>query len=296
MSGESRPGAGVATFRISSDEESMQVSTTNRATLALAALLATLVVEMSTAQPQETRIPVGHWQSSGAGTYTNFAVTGARLYLNIDVSADGRFRGVWGKYFCTSGSGVSVYGIPIFNCNVTERMRVTGQFGPGREGAIELEQLGRSAFTWSMIAPDQLAIDLPKHWRGDSAILYEARLTPDGRLRPSAPSAASAAGDDPLLSGNMLFREFRKDEVAALRKYSGKTLVLEGRRGAVFPLSDGGVSVHVPDGFTSRALVLLFRAREQIRGLEEGSKFRFQCTVKDFEFQYVHLDNCSILP
>jgi hypothetical protein len=117
MSGESRPGAGVATSRIGSDEESMRVTTTKTATLALAALLATpVVVETSTAQAQETRIPAGHWQSSGAGTYTNFAVTGARLYLNIDVSEDGRFRGVWGEYFCTSGSGVSVYGIPIFNC------------------------------------------------------------------------------------------------------------------------------------------------------------------------------------
>jgi hypothetical protein len=275
----------------------MQVTITKKAMLALAAILAAPVIETSTAQAQETRIPVGHWQSSGSGTYTNLAVTGARLYLNIDVSADGRFRGVWGEYFCTSGSGVTVYGqyFPSFNCSVTRRMRLTGQFGPGRAGAIDLEQLGRSAFTWSMIAPDQLAIDLPKHWRGDSAVLYEARLTPDGRLRPSAPGAASASGDEPLLSGNALFREFRKDEVGALRKYAGKTLVLEGRRGAVFPLSDGGVSVHVPDGFTSRALGLFFRDREQIRGLEEGAKFRFQCTVKDFEYQYVHLDNCSIL-
>jgi hypothetical protein len=266
-----------------------------KATLALVALLVAPVVDMRTAQAQQTRTPVGHWESSGAGTYTNFAVTGARLYLNIDVSADGRFRGVWGEYFCTSGSGASVYGIPIFNCSVTRRMRVSGQFGSGREGAIDLEQLGRSAFTWSMTAPDQLAIDLPKHWQGDSAVLYEARLTPDGRLRPSATDTASAPADDPLLSGDALFREFRKDEAAALRKYAGRTLVLEGRRGAVFPLSDGGVSVHVPDGFTSRALVLVFRDRGQIRGLEEGSKFRFQCTVKDFEYQYVQLENCSIL-
>jgi hypothetical protein len=34
---------------------------------------------------------------------------------------------------------------------------------------------------------------------------------------------------------------------------------------------------------------------EQIRGLEEGARFRFQCTVRDFEYQYVRLEDCSIL-
>ena len=37
----------------------------------------------------------------------------------------------------------------------------------------------------------------------------------------------------PLLSANALYREFNQDSKAALERYAGKTLVLEGRRGTL---------------------------------------------------------------
>jgi hypothetical protein len=48
-----------------------------------------------------------------------------------------------------------------------------------------LEQLGRSTFTWTAALADELAIDLPKTWQGDEAILHRARMTRDGKPKPA---------------------------------------------------------------------------------------------------------------
>jgi hypothetical protein len=170
---------------------------------------------------------------------------------------------------------------------------VSGRFGPGRQGVIDLVRLGRSAFSWAAPAVDELVIDLPKNWRGD-AILYRARLTRDGKGKPVTPTPP--AGDaGPLLSANALYREFNQDSNAALGRYAGKTLVLEGRRGTLIPLSDGGAAIHIADGFTSRALVLVFRNLREVSGIGEGAQFGFRCTVESFDYQYVHLEGCSIV-
>ncbi|UVT21595.1 MAG: hypothetical protein H8K03_06745 [Nitrospira sp.] len=62
-----------------------------------------------------------------------------------------------------------------------------------------------------------------------------------------------------------------------------------------FELSDGGVAVHIADGFTSRALVLYFPNLKDIEGISEGELFRFRCIVTSFEYEYVHLESCSIV-
>ncbi len=80
-----------------------------------------------------------------------------------------------------------------------------------------------------------------------------------------------------------------------MARHGGKTLVLEGRRGELIALSDGGAAVHVADGFQSRALVLYFRSQKEASGIAEGAVFRFRCTVKDFAYQYVQLENCSVV-
>ena len=57
------------------------------------------------ASAQEPAFPVGTWQSATSETYTNPlhpVLTGAELYLKIDVSNDGSFRGEWGEYFCSA--------------------------------------------------------------------------------------------------------------------------------------------------------------------------------------------------
>jgi hypothetical protein len=216
------------------------------------------------------------------------------LYLNIEVAKDGSFRGEWREYSC-SGASVGAFGITTFPCRFSgQSERVSGRFGPGRQGVIDLGRLGRSAFSWAAPAVDELAIDLPKNWQGDDAILWRARLTRDAKGKP-ATTTPSPGDAGPLLSANALYREFNQDSKAALGRYAGKTLVLEGRRGTLIELSDGGAAIHIADGFTSRALVLVFADLREVSGISEGAQFRFTCTVESFDYLYVHMEDCSIV-
>ena len=258
-------------------------------------VVASIASEVGT-RAQAPALPIGNWQSAANETITwalHPALSGGELFLKIDVSNDGSFRGEWGEYFC-SGVSPGAFGISTFPCRFSGKSApVSGRFGPGRQGVIDLGRLGRSAFSWAAPAVDELVIDLPKNWRGD-AILYRARLTRDGKGKPVTPTPP--AGDaGPLLSANALYREFNQDSNAALGRYAGKTLVLEGRRGTLIPLSDGGAAIHIADGFTSRALVLSFRDLREVSGISEGAQFGFRCTVESFDYLYVHLENCSIV-
>ena len=260
------------------------------------ALFAACVAAAVGAAAQEPAVPLGNWQSATSETYTNPlhpVLTGAELYLEIDVSKDGSFRGEWREYSC-SGASVGAFGITTFPCRFAgQSERVSGRFGSGRQGVIDLGRLGRSAFSWTAPAVDELAIDLPKDWQGD-AILYRARLTRDGKRRPA--TATPPPGDaGPLLSANALYREFNKDATSALGRHAGKRLVLEGRRGTLIPLSDGGAAIHIADGFTSRALVLVFADLREVNGISEGEQFRFTCTVESFDYLYVHMKDCSVV-
>ncbi len=253
---------------------------------------------------QEPAIPAGHWESVASETYSTAlhpVPSGAEFYLEIDVAADGSFRGEWGEYSC-SGMSLGAYGFATFPCRFSgSRATASGRFGPDGQGVIELGRLGRSGFSWTQPASGELAIDLPKGWRGD-AVLWRARLTRDGKGKPAGAAASTGAsgapaGDaGPLLSANALYREFIKSESAALARHAGRTLVLEGRRGTLIELSDGGAAIHIADGFTSRALVLFFNDLRQVRGISEGQQFRFQCRVDSFDYLYVHLENCSLVP
>jgi hypothetical protein len=265
------------------------ISIPRRCTAAI--LAATLAI--ATGVAQETQLPSGKWQSAASATYTNPSLTGSRLYLDIDVAADGSFLGVWGQYHCTAYPGA--YGINVYSCSRIGSNRVSGRLGQNRVGTIDLEQLGRSTFTWATPRAGELELDLPKQWRGSDAILYQARLTRDGRVKP-ADAAEPPRDEGPLLSAVVLYREFKTDSKAALERHGSKTLVLEGRRGTLIPLSNGGAAVHVPDGFTSRALVLSFPDLKEVSQIAEGARFRFRCTVTSFDYQYLHMEHCSIVP
>ena len=247
---------------------------------------------------QEPAAPRGNWASVAGDTYYTAlhpVVTGAEFYLKIDVSNDGSFRGEWGEYYC-SGASLGAYGFASFPCRLSGTAApVSGRFGPGRQGVIDLGKLGRSTFIWSTPAADDVMIELPKDWRGD-AVLWRARLTRDGKGKPTNATSPSATADEgPLLSANVLYREFNKDSKAALARHAGKTLVLEGRRGTLIELSDGGAAIHIADGFTSRALVLVFNDLREVSGIGQGAQFRFRCTVESFDYLYVHLEDCSIV-
>ena len=71
---------------------------------------------------QEPAFPVGNWQSVTNETYTSPlhpVLTGAELYLKIDVSNDGSFRGEWREYSCFGSVGE--FGTP------TSRVALTGK-------------------------------------------------------------------------------------------------------------------------------------------------------------------------
>ena len=256
--------------------------------------LAILAVTLApaTGVAQEAQLPSGNWQSSASATYTNPALTGSRLYLNIDVAKDGSFTGVWGQYSCSGYPGA--YGISIHSCSRVGSNRVSGRFGPHRKGTIDLDQLGRSAFTWAAPSAGELELDLPKNWRGSDAVLYQARLTRDGKGTPAA-AAEPSRDEGPLLSAVVLYREFKENSKSALERHRGKTLVLEGRRGTLIPLSDGGAAIHVGDGLTTRALVLSFPDVTEVKTIGEGARFRFRCTVSSFDYQYLHMESCAIV-
>ena len=264
---------------------------------ALMTLLAVSIAAAAGAVAQEPAVPVGHWQSVTSETYTSALhpiLTGGEMYLKIDVSNDGSFRGEWGEYFCSGGS-LGAYGYITFPCRLSGKgAPVSGRFGPGRQGVIDLGQRGRSAFNWTAPAAGELAIDLPKNWQGADAVLYRARMTRDGKSK-SAAAAAPAPDAGPLLSAVALYREFKQDEKGALKRHAGRRLVLEGRRGTLIELSAGGAAIHIADGFTSRALVLVFGDLREVSGISEGAPFRFTCTVESFDYLYVHLEDCSIV-
>jgi hypothetical protein len=257
--------------------------------------LALVVAAAGSPVAQEPVVPSGNWQSATGDTYTNAlhpVLTGAEFYLSITVSPDGTFRGEWREYSC-SGAAVGAFGITTFPCRSRGTGEVvSGRFGPSRQGVIDFGRLGRGAFTWSLSVAEELAIELPKNWQGD-AILYRARMTRDGKPRPPAVPSPGADGDA-LLSANALYREFNTDSRRALERHAGRTLVLEGRRGTLIPLSDGGAAIHIADGFTSRALVLVFANLKEVSGIAEGTRFSFRCRVDSFDYQYVHLNDCII--
>ena len=233
----------------------------------------------------------GKWQSASNDTFTSTlhpVVTRAEFYLNVDIANDGSFRGEWGEYMCVPSIGA--FGYNTFACRSRGGGRVSGTLGTNGQGAIELEKLGRSAFNWTMPSVNELAIDLPRNWHSSEAGFHRARMTRDGKPRPAAPNL----DEGPLLSAPALYRDFLKDERTTLARYKGKTVVLEGHRGTVIQMG-GGAAIHVPDGYQPRALVLMFRNLNEVSGISEGATFRFRCTVDDWAYRYVHLDNCSIL-
>ena len=108
-------------------------------------------------------------------------------------------------------------------------------------------------------------------------------------------SPATAPKGGRALSAVAMYREFKENENAALRKYGGTTQVFEGIRGTRIDTSFGTVAIHIPDGYTARALVLSFSDPQQLDGIEQGVNFRFKCTVEKFDYQYVHLNDCTVV-
>ena len=185
---------------------------------------------------QEPAFPAGNWHRSRARPIPTHSTQSSRAPSSTSRSMcrTTAASAANGGSTCARASHSVPSESRTFPCRFSGKSEpLSGRFGPGRQGVIDLGRLGRSAFSWAAPAVDELAIDLPKNWRGD-AILYRARLTRDGKGKPA--TTTPPAGDaGPLLSANALYREFNQDSNAALGRYAGKTLVLEGRRGTADP-------------------------------------------------------------
>lgn len=258
-------------------------------------MLLALVLFAVACHGQES-IPSGSWLSARSATYTNPFLAGSEIYLDINVAADGSFRGSWQQYICLSSPGA--YGVNIISCSLPQGGRpASGRLGSGGKGEIELDQLGRSTFRWTSLSADQLSIELPKNWHStDSSVLHRARLWRRGKVPDSAGYSSPPPPPDASspLSANLMYREFDKDPAGATMKYAGKTVVLEGRRGTLIELSTGGAAVHIPDGYVRRSMVLVFPDPRPVRGIAEGAKFRFRCVVEQFRYRYVEMYNCVV--
>ena len=113
-------------------------------------------------------------------------------------------------------------------------------------------------------------------------------------LHAQSPAEDRAAGATPL-SANALYREFRDNPVDATDRYAGRAVVLDGLRGEMILLS-GGVqaAVHVAEGRTTNALILLFSDRNQLRGIKLGQRFRFKCVVDKYQSPTLWMEDCSV--
>ena len=63
-------------------------------------LFAASIAAAANVLAQEPAVPAGNWQSAASETITSAlhpVLTGGELYLKIDVSHDGSFRGEWGE-------------------------------------------------------------------------------------------------------------------------------------------------------------------------------------------------------
>lgn len=238
-----------------------------------------------------SQAPVGAWQSPKSVTFTNPALAGSEFALDVEIGADGRFRGAWGQYLCTSFPGA--YGIAIISCSRGKGGAARGAFASDGTGQIDLDGLGRTGFRWGR-SGEEVMLELPRDWQdAETPVLYRSRLT-SGSSGGSARSRSPGKTQDRPFSSVALYREFVANREAATARHAGKAYSLEGLRGTFIRLSSGGAAIHVPDGTQPRALVLMFDDVDQVEGLVEGAPFRFQCTVGGFEYGYLTMTNCSL--
>lgn len=238
-----------------------------------------------------SQAPVGVWQSPKSVTFTNPALAGSEFALEVEVGADGRFKGTWGQYLCTSFPGA--YGVAIISCSRSDGGAARGVFTADGAGQIELGGLGRASLRWTS-STEELSIELPRDWQdAETPVLYRSKLKLGGS-GGGARSKSSRKPQERLLSAVALYREFVANQDAALARHAGKTYSLEGLRGTFIRLSMGGAAIHVPDGTQPRALVLMFDDVDEAAALVEGAPFRFQCTVEAFDYGYLTMKDCVV--
>jgi hypothetical protein len=117
----------------------------------------------------------GRWVSTEHVTFTNPSRAGSSFFLDIVIAEDGTFQGTWDAYSCISYPGP--YSTMIISCSRVQRpAKARGNFNlAARSGEIELDQLGRTSFAYSL--GTELLLELPRDWLKQSdPVLYTSKL------------------------------------------------------------------------------------------------------------------------
>ena len=116
----------------------------------------------------------GRWVSTQHVTFTNASLAGSSFYLDIVIASNGTFEGTWDTFTCTSYPGM----YSTISCSRVQRpARARGKFDlTARRGEIELDQLGRTTFSYTL--GTELLLELPRDWlkQGD-AVLFTSKLS-----------------------------------------------------------------------------------------------------------------------
>jgi len=117
----------------------------------------------------------GRWVSTQHVTFTNASLAGSSFFLDIVIAKDGTFQGTWDTYTCISYTGP--YSTMMISCRRVQRpTKVRGKSDlTARRGELELDQLGRTSFAYTL--GTELLLELPRDWlkQGD-AVLYTSKL------------------------------------------------------------------------------------------------------------------------
>lgn len=125
-----------------------------------------------------------------------------------------------------------------------------------------------------------------------SVLAVEVRA---GATRPDMGQAQESVSGPAVLSASDFYREFRDNPLDATDRYGRRAVVLEGPRGEMILMSDGvQAAVHIAEGARTNALILTFSDRNQLRGIGQGQRFRARCTVHEYKYSTIWLEDCSV--
>jgi hypothetical protein len=119
--------------------------------------------------PASSSAIAGRWLAQPHVSYTNAAMTGADIALDITIAADGSFSGTFTTYACFA----QAYGIWSCSKNTTQDAAI-GRLDTNGTGWIELSRVGRASLTWRAKSATELFLELPRNWQ--DGVLFQATI------------------------------------------------------------------------------------------------------------------------
>ena len=114
---------------------------------------------------------------------------------------------------------------------------------------------------------------------GECDVKRDLRITGILALALLCSGGAAAQNAEPM-AAKELAREFTNDKDAAIRKYSGKTVLLEGTIGRINPNQFGTTTMILDGEYTSDGLGVWLRAGQNARAVSVGQTVMLRCEVQ----------------